>query len=159
MSEFQERLGNITVQVMSGLNTIAYQLSEGRVGGSVPSGAPICLLTTTGRRTGRRRTVPLLFIWDGDDMIIVASNGGMSRPPAWYLNLVDDSAVGVEVHDWRQDRRAVPVDDADRPDLWSRLVEAYLHFEHYQLRTERQIPLLRLVEAGPRKPARSSDGA
>lgn len=152
MSEFQERLGNITVQVMSGLNTVAYQLSDGHVGGRVPSGAPICLLTTTGRRSGRRRTVPLLFLWDDDDMIVVASNGGMSRPPYWYLNLAADGRVGVEVDDWRQDRVAVHVADAERDHLWSRLVNAYLHYEHYQMRTERKIPILRLRAAGPRQP-------
>ncbi|MEM7287670.1 MAG: hypothetical protein AAF480_15065 [Actinomycetota bacterium] len=52
MNEFQERLGRMTVQVMTGLNNIAFRLSDGRVGGEVPSGAPICLLTTTGRKTG-----------------------------------------------------------------------------------------------------------
>jgi len=67
MTPYQERLGRVTVQWMTGINNVAYRLSGGRVAGHVPSGAPICLLTTTGRRTKRRRTVPLLCLRDGAD--------------------------------------------------------------------------------------------
>src|SRR2546423_13312259 len=87
MTPFQERLGRVTVQWMTGVNNVAYRLSGGRAAGQVPSGAPICLLTTTGRRTMRRRTVPLLCLRDGPAVVVVASRGGMSGHPAWYLNL------------------------------------------------------------------------
>ena len=120
----------------------------------MPSGAPIGLLTTTGRRSGRARTTPLLFIWDDDDMIIIASNGGSSRFPHWYLNVLDDARVVVEVDDWRQDRLAEPIDEQDRPILWARLVDAYLHFEHYRERTDRDLPILRLRASGPHRAKR-----
>lgn len=155
MNEFQERLGRMTVQVMTGLNNIAFRLSDGRVGGEVPSGAPICLLTTIGRKTGRPRTVPLLFLWCGDDILLVASNGGMSRPPYWYLNLLDDPVVEVSVDDWKQRREARVLTDDEKADHWPRLVEAYMHFENYQLRTERNIPLVMLSAVGPRLPVRA----
>jgi F420H(2)-dependent quinone reductase len=89
MTPFQERLGRVTVRWMTGMNNVAYRLSGGRVAGHVPGGAPICLLTTTGRRSGRQRTVPLLYVPDGDDLVVVvASRGGMGSHPAWYLNLL-----------------------------------------------------------------------
>src|SRR5262249_25483866 len=90
MTPFQERLGRVAVQWMTGINNVAYRLSGGRVAGHLPSGAPICLLTTTGRRTKRRRTVPLLCLRDGVDLVVVASRGGMSAHPAWYVNLRAD---------------------------------------------------------------------
>src|SRR3954468_6214017 len=106
MTPFQERLARMTGEGIGGMNIIAFRLSDGRVGGTVPSGAPICLLTTRGRTTGRLRTVPLLFLWHDDDMITVASNGGMSIAPQWHLNLLADPRVEVSVCDWQQRRRA-----------------------------------------------------
>jgi len=154
MTPFQERLARMTVQTMAGLNIVAFRLSEGRVGGTVPSGAPICLLTTRGRSTGRLRTVPLLFLWRGDDMVAVASNGGMSVAPQWYLNLLADPDVEVSVGDWRQRRAARLAQDDERAELWPRFVAAYRHFRNYQERTSRPIPLVVFEPRGERRPAR-----
>lgn len=156
MDPFQERLGRMTVQVMTGMNNVAFRLSEGRVGGAVPSGAPICLLTTTGRSTGRPRTVPLLFLWSDDDIVLVASNGGMSRPPYWYLNILDDPEVDVSVDDWSQRRLARILTDDEKAAQWPRFVDAYMHFDSYQRRTDRNIPLVLLSAVGDRRPAQSA---
>jgi deazaflavin-dependent oxidoreductase (nitroreductase family) len=152
MTPFQERLARMTVQVMAGMNIVAFRLSEGRVGGRVPSGAPICLLTTRGRSTGRLRTVPLLFLWRNDDMVAVASNGGMSVAPQWYLNLLADPRVEVSVEGWRQRRRARPAREDERDELWPRFVAAYRHFQSYQIRTSRPIPLVVFEPDGERRP-------
>ena len=143
----------MTVQVMAGMNIVAFRLSEGRVGGTVPSGAPICLLTTRGRRTGRLRTVPLLFLWRGEDMVVVASNGGMSVAPQWYLNLLAEPRVEVGVGAWRQDRAARRASDAERAEMWPRFRSGYRHFGNYEIRTARAIPLVVLEAAGERQPA------
>jgi F420H(2)-dependent quinone reductase len=156
MTPFQERLARMTVQVMAGMNIVAFRLSEGRVGGRVPSGAPICLLTTRGRSTGRLRTVPLLFLWRDQDMVAVVSNGGMSVAPQWYLNLRVDPQVEVSVGDWRQQRRARLASDDERADLWPRFVAAYLHFQNYQVRTSRPIPLVVFEPDGERQPIRGN---
>ena len=83
----EERIGGVVVKVMSAVNTWAYRLTGGRLGGTFLRGAPVCLVIVTGRKSGNAFTIPLLYLADGDDMIIVASKGGMSKHPVWYLNL------------------------------------------------------------------------
>jgi F420H(2)-dependent quinone reductase len=142
MTPFQERLGRVTVQWMTGMNNVAYRLSGGRVAGRIPSGAPICLLTTTGRRSGRPRTVPLVYVTDGDDLVVAASRGGMGSHPAWYLNLRADPSTTVQIGaaSWRV--RARDATEAERERLWPTLTAAYPHFDAYQLRTSRRIPVV-----------------
>jgi deazaflavin-dependent oxidoreductase (nitroreductase family) len=145
MTPFQERLGRVTVQWMTGMNNVAYRLSGGRVAGHIPSGAPICLLTTTGRRSGRLRTVPLVYMPDGDDLVVVASRGGMGSHPAWYLNLGDDPGATVQVGTVTLPVRARDATAPERERLWPTLTAAYPHFDAYQLRTSRHIPVVILT--------------
>ena len=145
MTPYQERLGRFTVQFMTGYNNVMYRLSKGRVAGTSPTGAPICLLTTTGRRTGRRRTVPLLYLPDGENFVVVASKGGMSTHPAWYLNLSADPNAVVESHGRTFLAVARAATDEERARMWPQLVAVYGHFESYQLRTTRQIPMVVLI--------------
>ncbi len=142
MTPFQERLGRFTVQCMTGINNVVYRLSAGRVAGHVPSGAPICLLTTVGRRTGRRRTVPLLYLQHGDDLVVVASRGGMSTHPAWYLNVLADPEVTVETGATNRRARARRANADETARVWPALVAAYEHFDAYQQRTDRAIPVV-----------------
>ena len=147
MTPFQERLGRVTVQWMTGMNNVAYRLSGGRVAGHIPSGAPICLLTTTGRRSSRLRTVPLVYVPDGDDLVVVASRGGMGSHPAWYLNLLADPGAAVQVGAATRRVRARDAGEAERERLWPTLTAAYPHFDAYQLRTLRRIPVVILSPA------------
>jgi F420H(2)-dependent quinone reductase len=142
MTPFQERLGRVTVQWMTGINNVAYRLSGGRVAGQVPSGAPICLLTTTGRRTRRQRTVPLLCLRDGADLVVVASRGGMSEHPAWYLNLRADPRAVVQLGPAAIRVRARDATDEERHRLWPALTAVYEYFDAYQARTSRRIPVV-----------------
>jgi deazaflavin-dependent oxidoreductase (nitroreductase family) len=145
MTAYQERLGRFTVQWMTGYNNVMYRLSSGRVAGHSPTGAPICLLTTTGRKTGRPRTVPLLYMPDGDDLYVVASKGGMSTHPAWYLNLLADPHVTVEAHGRTFPAVARLAADEERERMWPTLVSVYEHFDSYRVRTSRFIPLVVLM--------------
>jgi deazaflavin-dependent oxidoreductase (nitroreductase family) len=149
MSPFQERVGKVAVQYVTAVGIVAYRLSGGRVAGQVPGGAPICLLTTTGRRTGRRRCVPLLCLPDGDELVVVASRGGMSGNPAWYLNLLDDPSVEVELGRDRRKMLARPATSEERERLWPRLVGVYEHFASYEARTTRTIPVVILSPVAP----------
>ena len=142
MTPFQERLGRVTVQYMTALNNVVYRLSEGRVAGNVPSGAPICLLTTVGRKSGRNRTVPLLYLPVDGGLAVVASKGGMSTHPAWYLNLVAHPRVTVQTGSDVRDAVARHATDAEREQIWPQLTDVYEHFRAYQMRTDRTIPLV-----------------
>lgn len=127
---------------MTAMGIVVYRVSGGRVAGQVPSGAPICLLTTTGRRSGRRRCVPLLYVTDGDDLVVVASRGGMSRHPAWYLNLLADPEAVVEIGRRRVHVQARTANLSERARLWPLLVAVYGNFAAYQARTERELPVV-----------------
>jgi deazaflavin-dependent oxidoreductase (nitroreductase family) len=142
MTPFQERLGRVTVQYMTALNNVVYRLSGGRVAGNVPSGAPICLLTTVGRKSGRNRTVPLLYLPVDGGLAVVASKGGMSTHPAWYLNLVAHPRVTVQTGSDVRDAVARHATDAEREQIWPQLTAVYEHFRAYQMRTDRTIPLV-----------------
>jgi F420H(2)-dependent quinone reductase len=118
----------------------AYRLSGGRLGGKF-RGAPVLLLHHVGRKSGRERTSPLLYLGDGDDLVIVASNGGARRHPVWWLNLRESPATTVEVG---SEKRAVVARQAspeEKARLWPRLVEMYAPYADYQKRTSREIPV------------------
>jgi deazaflavin-dependent oxidoreductase (nitroreductase family) len=94
-SPAQERFGSVVIRWMSRANKWVYRLTGGWLGGRF-FGAPVMFLTTTGRKSGRPSTVPLLCLVDGDTIVTVGSKGGMSHHPLWYLNLVANPEVEVE---------------------------------------------------------------
>ena len=120
-----------------------YELSRGRLGHRSPFG-PLLLLTTVGRRTGKPRTTPLLYMPEGDDFLVVASNGGRDEAPDWLRNLevsIDARVrVGREVHSVRADVLRGPSADV----LWPRLAVHHVGWRVYQQLTEREIPVVRL---------------
>jgi deazaflavin-dependent oxidoreductase (nitroreductase family) len=153
LTPFQERLGRVAVQWMAAVNIAALRLGHGRVASRVPGGAPICILTTTGRRTGRCRTVPLLYLpLRGDQLVVVASRGGTSTHPAWYLNLRADSRATVEVGETRWEMVARDATAAERAELWPKLTTVYPRFDTYQRRTARLIPVVILRPSSPTSP-------
>ena len=139
---FQEKLASPLIRAASAANTWIYRLSGGRIGGRFPRGAPVLLLTTTGRKSGQPRTAPLLYLGDGDNLLIVASKGGMSQHPVWYLNLEANPDVDVEVGSERRRMRARRASDEEKAKLWPRLVAMYRDYDDYQARTDRNIPVV-----------------
>ena len=105
-------------------------------------GSPVLLLTTTGRKTGRWRTSPLLYLEDGENMVVVASNGGAPKHPAWWLNLEANPEATVELGSRKLRVRAEKAGGEKRRRLWARLVEMYPAYEDYQRRTTREIPVV-----------------
>src|SRR4051812_38332266 len=93
MTALTERL----IKAMSSTNTWLYRATGGRLGGRFPGGAPLLLLTTIGRKSGQPRTTPLIYLADGDDLVVVASKAGMDEHPLWYTNLLANADVEVEV--------------------------------------------------------------
>jgi deazaflavin-dependent oxidoreductase (nitroreductase family) len=110
--------------------------------------APFLMLTTKGRKTGRTRTTPVLYLQDGADFIIVASFGGNDMHPAWYLNLEQCPEAEVTVNGEHRRVLARKVSAEEKALIWPRLVELYPQFTSYQRRTSREIPLMRLSKAG-----------
>ena len=140
----QERFGLAAVKLMNRVNRWIYRASGGRIGGKFRHGAPVCLVTIRGRKTGEPRTVALLYLADGDDVIIVASLGGMSKHPIWYRNLEANPDVTIQIGATVRAMTARRVSDAEKAALWPRLVAMYRDFDDYQGRTTRNIPVIRL---------------
>ena len=138
----EERFGTVAVKAMSALNTWAYRLSGGKIGGRFLRGAPVFLLTTIGRKTGEPRTAPLLYLRDEDRFVVVASKGGMSRHPVWYLNLEANPDVEVELGRERMKMSARRASDEEKARLWPKLVAMYRDYDDYQARTDRDIPVV-----------------
>ncbi len=135
-------IANPLIKVMSLLNTWVYRATGGRIGGKFLRGAPVMLLTTVGRKSGRRRTAPLLYLRDGDRVLCAASKGGMDHHPLWYHNLVANPEVEVQIGSEIQAMRAHTATDEERAVYWPRLVAMYPDYADYQARTERIIPVI-----------------
>jgi F420H(2)-dependent quinone reductase len=140
----QERFGKAVVKQMNRVNAWVYRLTSGWIGGRFLRGAPVCLLTVRGRKTGEPRTVALLYLADGDDVIVVASMGGMSRNPLWYRNLEVNPDVTLQIGATERAMTARRVSDEEKSALWPRLTAMYRDFDDYQGRTTRNIPVIRL---------------
>ena len=114
-------------------------------------GGQLLYLTTVGRKTGKSRTVPLLFVRDDEDYIVAASNGGSDWQPAWWLNLQAEPVATIEVDGTAVAITASAVDDADRDRLWQRLSDQLDTYDSYQSKVSRQIALVRFrtVERSP----------
>jgi deazaflavin-dependent oxidoreductase (nitroreductase family) len=134
----------IVLRTVGALTSWIYRMSGGRWLGRFPSGAPVCLLTTKGRKSGQRRTVPLLFLTDGDDLVVVASQSGAPVHPGWYFNLVADPVNEVQVGRRCFAVVARTVSEAEKAALWPALVAIYPPYEVYKQRTTRSIPVVRL---------------
>jgi deazaflavin-dependent oxidoreductase (nitroreductase family) len=105
----------------------------------------LLLLTTTGRRSGRPVTTPMMFHRDGDRVLVMASNIGAPRHPDWYLNLVADPLVHVEVGDASYDAAAAPLEGEDRERTWSMIKRTYPFFADHEKATTREIPVVALT--------------
>jgi F420H(2)-dependent quinone reductase len=121
-----------------------YRLTGGRVGGRLKD-MPVLLLTTTGRRSGKRRTVPLTYFEDGDALVVVGSKGGAPRHPAWYLNLVADPQVEAQVGSEQRRLHARRASNDEAARLWPVIVARWPGYATYRAKTSREIPLVILL--------------
>lgn len=130
-----------------------YRLSGGRWLGTV-AGMPVLLLTTTGRHSGRPRTAPLTYFEDGDDLVVIASNGGEDAPPGWWLNLCSDARATVTRG--RElisvEARAAAADERAR--LWPWITAVHPGYARYAERTTRPIPVVILCRTKENAPGR-----
>ncbi|HEY3695370.1 nitroreductase family deazaflavin-dependent oxidoreductase [Phenylobacterium sp.] len=106
------------------------------------NGVPILVLTTKGRKSGEQRQIPIIFSRDGDNYFIIASKGGAPTHPAWYLNLVADPQVQVQVKGERLEAVARTAASPERERLWAIALKDWPSYDVYQSRTTRQIPVV-----------------
>ena len=111
------------------------------------NGAEVLILTTTGRRSGERRSTPLIYGRHGDDYLIVASKGGAPEDPAWYLNLSQQPEVQVQVLGDRFTAHARTATADEKPELWEEMTGRWPAYTEYQRKTSRDIPVVVLERA------------
>jgi deazaflavin-dependent oxidoreductase (nitroreductase family) len=122
-------------------NIAQYVATDGREGSS-QRGAPLLLLTTQGRKSGKWRRTALIFGESGGNYIIVASKGGAPEHPAWYLNLVAQPEVRVQVYDRIFTARARTATAQEKPRLWSLMASIWPDYNQYIKKTTREIPVV-----------------
>ena len=138
------RLNPNTIRLLGRLHAWLWNLC-GRKLDNAFGKLPLMMLTTTGRKTGQRRTTPVLYLQDGTGLIVVASFGGNDMHPAWYLNLEQCSQAEVIVKGEHRKVLARQLSPEEKQVIWPRLVQLYPQFKTYQQRTCREIPLMRLM--------------
>ena len=119
-----------------------YIETDGEEGYVWREGAPILLLTVTGRKSGREYTTPLIFGRSGDSYVIVASKGGTPEHPSWYENLSANPEVGLQVKADKFGARARTAEGDERERLWRAMNEIWPHYDEYQTKTDREIPVV-----------------
>jgi deazaflavin-dependent oxidoreductase (nitroreductase family) len=139
--DLADRSWPVLRRLMAG-HTVVYRATHGLVGHRFPGAPPMLLLDHTGAKSGVKRTAPLVYVEDGDDLVLVASKGGHPRNPAWFYNLLAHPETTVQVGHEHRDVRARVATPAERPRLWQKAVKTYGGYAGYQERTEREIPLV-----------------
>lgn len=128
------------IRFFTGLNVLIYRLSGGRLMNRL-EGAPICLVTMTGRKSGRKKTIALMYTPHGQDVLLVASLGGAPQHPVWYYNLKAQPQIEIQAGRVRRRMIAREASVEEKRALWPVVVANYRSFDAYQKRTSREIPL------------------
>jgi deazaflavin-dependent oxidoreductase (nitroreductase family) len=123
-----------------------YRATDGEEGHDW-QGTQTLLLTTTGRKSGQPRTIPLIYAPRGDTYMVVASKGGADAPPAWYLNLSDSPEVEVQVKGDRFNAQARTASPEEKPEMWRTMTAEWPAYDEYQEKTSREIPVVVLERA------------
>jgi deazaflavin-dependent oxidoreductase (nitroreductase family) len=131
----------VAFQQLTKLHVAAFRLTGGRLGGEI-RGARVLLLHHRGRKSGQERVSPLLYLPDGERIVVIGSKGGSHTHPAWFLNLREMDETEVELPGERRHVSVRVAGDEERAELWPRVVEIWPDYANYQRRTDRQIPLV-----------------
>ncbi|HEX3433143.1 MAG TPA: nitroreductase family deazaflavin-dependent oxidoreductase [Solirubrobacteraceae bacterium] len=127
---------------LMGGHTTAYRLSKGLIGHRFPGAPPMLLLDHVGARSGVKRTSPLVYGRDGENLVLVASKGGYTKNPAWLHNLRANPETRVQVGSQVRNVRARIAEGDERERLWKLMVGVYPGYDGYRKRTEREIPVV-----------------
>jgi deazaflavin-dependent oxidoreductase (nitroreductase family) len=139
-------LVRLATHYLGALHRALYSASDGRIGSHI-WGLPIVLLTTTGRQTGRLRTVPLCSLQQGESYVVIASYGGLDRSPSWWLNLQRDPHATLQLGNSTRNVVAREARDSERDLLWAEVTRIAPGYLGYERRTARTIPVVLLEPA------------
>jgi F420H(2)-dependent quinone reductase len=131
-------------KIVTDIHIALYRLSGGRIGGTLLQ-MPMLLLTTWGRKTGKLRSAPLLYLPIDGEFVLVASNGGAQKHPTWYLNLEARPEAIVQIGPVRERAQARTASETERARYWPLLLRIYPTYAEYQRKTDRPIPLVVLT--------------
>lgn len=134
-------LTRLFIKTFTRINVWVYRLSKGRWMNTFPGGFPICLVTTTGAKSGKPRSIALIHLPLGDKKLMVASQGGADTHPTWYYNVKAHPEVEIHFGAERHRYRTRQVSDDEKRELWPHLLSLYPAFDEYQARTDRNIPV------------------
>ncbi len=126
------------LRALGKLNVPVYRLTRGRLFGKIGR-APVLLLTSIGRRTGQPRTAPVLYLGNGESVVVIGSNAGNTRAPAWSHNLKANPDATVQIGGTIRQMRARVAEGEERAGLWRKMNEQYAGFDDYEERTARDI--------------------
>ncbi len=146
VARISNSLGATGLRWTGKLNVPLYRVSGGRIGGKV-NRAPVLLLTTTGRKSGQKRTAPIVYLRDGENVVVINTNAGNARVPAWSLNLQANPEAEVEVGRRRYPVRARIAEGEERTGLWRKHNEQYAGFDDYQEKLDRKALVIVLEPA------------
>ena len=130
-----------TAKTLSTLHTALFRLTGGRIGRRLVKN-DMLLLSTTGSVSGKTHTVPLLYLRDGTDLVVIASWGGRDNHPQWYTNLMSNPSATAQIEGRRLSVEAQTADAGQRERLWPEVLAAYDGYREYQSRTDREIPVV-----------------
>jgi deazaflavin-dependent oxidoreductase (nitroreductase family) len=134
-------MANLKFRITGGIHNTLYRLTGGKVGGKMGN-LPVLLLTSTGRKSGRPRTNPLLYAPAGDGYAVIASKGGAPQHPLWYLNLQANPDAKVRVGRETRQVRARDAEGDERERLWRSLADVFPGYDKYAEKTSRRIPVV-----------------
>ena len=139
----QEKIGSWIISKVGRWQTTVYELTGGRLWNTF-LGGPVAILTTVGRKSGLVRKVPLLYLKHGEDVVMTASKGGMTKLPIWYYNVVAADSVDIQIGSDKKTYRMREATSEEEVVLWPQLEEMYPDYKEYRQRTEgvRNIPVL-----------------
>jgi deazaflavin-dependent oxidoreductase (nitroreductase family) len=140
LSRFSMSLPDSVLRSVGKLNVPLYRASRGRLFATWGR-APVLLLTSTGRRSGEQRTAPVVYMTDGDRIVVIGSNAGNERAPAWALNLQANPSCAVQLGGRHRQVNARVAEGEERAELWRKMNEQYAGFDDYDERTSRDIPV------------------
>jgi F420H(2)-dependent quinone reductase len=128
------------VKFLTWLNVVLYRISGGCIANKV-EGCPVCLVTMTGRKSGKIKTIALMYAEDGENVLLVASLGGAPQHPVWYHNLKAQPKIEIQLGSTRRNMLAHEASAEERKSVWPKAVAAYGSFAEYQKKTSRVIPV------------------